>query len=45
MNNKFKVLFKDTIIFALGSFGSKVILFLPRTLIHELLNHRRVWYC
>ena len=28
MNNKFKVLFKDTIIFALGSFGSKVILFL-----------------
>lgn len=27
MNNKFKVLFKDTIIFALGSFGSKVILF------------------
>lgn len=27
MNKKLKVLFKDTIIFALGSFGSKVILF------------------
>lgn len=27
MNKKFKSLFKDTLIFALGSFGSKVILF------------------